>query len=116
MFPYIPLRRKPVRKKRPGTRRGEPTKAQKTAERERVYLRSGGMCELRGEDGEPLHQQHRSGVLPREGSVFERWHLVHLHCKRRFGWTEAHGNTLLGGCYACHILGMHAQGKKPATE
>lgn len=101
----------PVRKKRPGVRRGQPTKAEKEAERDRVYERCGGRCELRGEDGMPLHPEHISGVLPSQWSVFERWHLVHLHAKRRFGWTEAAGNTLLGGCYFCHIVASHQQGR-----
>ena len=106
----------PPRKKRPGTRRGQPTKAEKAAERQRIYQRSGGFCELRGEDGKPLHPQHISGVLPSEGPVSVRWHLVHLHAKRRFGWTEAAGNRLLGGCYPCHILGAHSLGRKIHVE
>lgn len=109
-----PLKRyTPVRKKRPGVRKGQPTNAEKETEHERVYERCGGRCELRGEDGQPLHPNHRDGVLPSKGSIFERWHLVHLHGKRRFGWTEAAGNTLLGGCYWCHIVAMHELGLKP---
>jgi hypothetical protein len=109
------IRRSPIRKKRPGTRRGQPTAGEKLTERDRVYKRSGGMCELRDEDGKPLHTLHQAGTLPFGGSIYERWHLVHLHAKRRFGWTEAQGNTLMGGCYACHILAMHTQGKKPVV-
>lgn len=115
MIKLSPIKRyTPARRKRPGVRRGQPTKAEKAAERSRVYERSGGRCELRDEQGLPLHPDHRDGVLPADGSVFERWHLVHLHSKRRFGWTEQSGNVLLGGCFSCHILGMHTQGKKPA--
>lgn len=108
-----PLKRSgPPRKKRPGVRRGQPTKDEKAIERERIYLRSGGLCELKDEDGRPLHADHLAGVLPRDGSIFERWHLVHFHSKRRFGWTEAAGNRLLGGCHACHLLGAHQKGLK----
>jgi len=108
-----PLKRyTPVRKKRPVLRKGQPTNAEKEAERNRVYERCGGQCELRDEEGKPLHPKHIFVVLPSNGSIFERWHLVHLHGKRRFGWTEADGNTLLGGCYWCHIVASHQQGKK----
>ena len=112
-----PLKRyTPVRKKRPGVRKGQPTNAKKETERNRVYERCGGQCELRDEDGKPLHPKHIFGVLPSKGSIFERWHLVHLHGKLRFGWTEAAGNTLLGGCYWCHIVAMHQHGTKPHIE
>ena len=104
------------RKRRPGVRRGQPTKAEKSAERTRAYERSGGQCELRDEHGKPLHPQHRDGVLPAEGDVRYRWHLVHLHSKRRFGWTEKQRNVLLGGCFACHIFGMHQHGLKPMVR
>jgi hypothetical protein len=107
--------RKAIPKRRAKPRRGQPTKAQKAAERERVYLRCGGQCELRDENGNPLRANHFAGILPRDGGVVERWHLVHLHAKRRFGWTEAQGNTLLGGCYPCHIDGMHLMGLKPVV-
>lgn len=101
----IPRSRKP--------RRGQPTKGEKATERQRVYERSGGMCELRDDKGEPLHERHLSGVLLPDGGVVWGWHLVHLHAKRRFGWRESDGNTLLGGCFWCHIVAMHEQGKKP---
>jgi hypothetical protein len=39
-----------------------------------------------------------------------------LHSKRRFGWTEADGNVLLGGCPACHLEGMHFLGLKPKVK
>ena len=57
-------RSKPPRKRRPTPRRGEPTKAEKSVERERVYVRCGGTCELRGEDGQPLHPDHMDPLLP----------------------------------------------------
>jgi hypothetical protein len=87
-------RRTPIRKKRPGPpRRGQPTNEEKAAERNRIYERCGGRCELRNEFGLPLSPKHILGILPSIGSVFERWHLVHLHAKRRFGWRESDGNT-----------------------
>jgi hypothetical protein len=110
----ILIRRSPIRKKRSKPRRGQPTKQEKARERQRVYERCGGTCELRDEAGKPLHAKHIPGVLPAGGSIFDRWHLVHKHAKRRFGWTEAQGNTLLGGCYWCHSEAIHFQGKKPA--
>lgn len=107
----------PMIRPRPNLRRGELTPDQKEAERNRVYARCGGQCELRDESGQPLHRDHTRGILPPSGDDPRyHWHLVHLHSKRRFGWTEAAGNTLLGGCYACHILAMHTQGKKPFIE
>ena len=109
--------RKAIPKRRAKPRRGQPTSAEKVLERDRVYRRCGGKCELRGEDGKPLHPNHQEGALRSGGDDPRyRWHLVHLHSKRRFGWTEAQGNTLLGGCYAFHILAMHTQGKKPFIE
>jgi len=109
--------RKAIPRVRSKPRRGQPTKAEKEAERDRVYARCGGQCELRDESGQPLHRDHTRGILPPSGDDPRyHWHLVHLHSKRRFGWTEAAGNTLLGGCYACHILAMHTQGKKPFIE
>ena len=110
-----PLKRqKPVRKGRPGARRGELTPAEKEAERDRVYARCGGRCELRGEDGQPLSKYHKSGRLPLQGvTPWDHWHLVHLHAKRPAFWSEAQGNILLGGCPACHLDGMHRLGLVP---
>jgi hypothetical protein len=97
-------------------RRGELTPAEKEAERDRVYARAGGMCELRGEDGQPLSKGHRPGKLPLTGdSPWDHWHLVHLHSKRPAFWSEAQGNVLLGGCPACHLTGMHQHGLKPVV-
>ena len=98
-----PIKRSaPPRKIRPGTRRGKPTKAEKGIIRLAVYERAGGRCELH------VSQACISGVLPYNGSVLERWHLVHLHAKRRFGWGE---DNLCGGCYWCHAASHNAGGK-----
>ena len=104
--------RSPIRRRRPGPpRRGQPTKAEKEAERDRVYDRCGGQCELN------LLPQCWKGVLPKDGSTpWDHWHRVHLHSNRRFGWTEKSGNTLLGGCPACHLDGIHRMGLKPNRE
>jgi hypothetical protein len=92
------------------------TKAHKKAERDRVYERCGGRCELRGADGLPLSPSHQGGVLPRDGDTpWDHWHLVHLHSKRPGFWSEAQGNVLLGGCPACHLVGMHQKGLKPVV-
>jgi hypothetical protein len=105
-----PIRRyTPVRHKRPTARRGEPTREEKAAIRKAVYERSGGRCELRDDKGAPLDPRHISGVLPPEGDVFYRWHLVHIHAKRRFGWGL---ENLTGGCYWCHAA-SHNCGNKP---
>jgi len=105
-----------IRSKRSKPRRGQLTPAEKKAERNRVYDRCGGRCELRGADGLPLHKDHWEGVIPREGvTPWDHWHLVHLHSKRPCFWSEAQGNTLLGGCPACHLLGMHQLGRKPVV-
>jgi hypothetical protein len=77
--------------------------------RERIYVLSGGKCELRfpGCSGR---------ILPFTGSVFERWHLVHMHAKRRFGWPVEGPDRMRGGCYHCHIECMHQKGMKPKEE
>lgn len=95
-----------LRSKRPTARRGEPTKDEKAALRRFVYDRAGGKCELR------LKGCKRT-VLPFEGDVFTRAHLVHLRARRRFGW---HPETSCLGCYSCHIEQSHVKGVKlPAT-
>jgi hypothetical protein len=98
-------RSKPINKVRKGTRRGQPTPAEKSAIRELVYEESCGRCQL--------HLSTKcSGprVLPKGGSVLERWHLVHLKAKRVHGWGR---ENVCGGCYACHIEEMHGKGRKP---
>ena len=106
-----PIRRTPVRKVRPGTRRGQPTRNEKACIRLAAYERAGGLCELR------ISHLCILGVLPFIGSAMERWHLVHLHAKRRFGWGE---DNLCGGCYWCHAASHNAGGKpcpaKPREE
>lgn len=99
----LPIRRTPIRKVRPGTRRGQPTSEQKGVIRFVAYERSGGRCDL------DIHPEHVSGVLPFTGSVFQRWHLVHLKAKRRFGWGE---DNLCGGCFWCHSVALHQYGGK----
>ena len=94
----------PIRKRRATPRRGEPTKQEKAQIRETVYELSVGMCELR------LLPGCLKGPLPYQGGLRERWHLVHLHAKRRFGWGL---DNLCGGCAVCHLDGMHGQGLKP---
>ena len=110
-----PLKRnKPIRKKRPGLRKGQLTPNEKESERDRVYSRCGGRCELRGEDGLPLHKDHWDGVIPKNGDTpWDHWNLVHFYSKRPAFWSEAQGNILLGGCPACHLEGMHMLGLKP---
>jgi hypothetical protein len=90
----------PIRKRRSKPRRGEPT-AQEIADlRLLVYGRCGGRCEL-------SLSGCKGGVLPFDGSVFERWHLVHIKARRRFGWDPS---NLCGGCYWCHIVQHHGKG------
>jgi len=98
------IRRTAVRKIRPGTRRGQPTKAEKSAIRAQVYAETGGRCELN------LAHPPNNRVYPSEGNVRIRWHLVHLRAKRVHGWGRA---NLAGGCFQCHIVEMHRKGRKP---
>jgi hypothetical protein len=108
------MKRTPIRKKHKGLHRGELTSAEKKAERDRVYERCGGQCELRNENGQPLDKNHWPGVLPKDGiTPWDHWHLVHYHPKRPAFWSEAQGNILLGGCPACHLQAMHTRGMKP---
>lgn len=100
-------RRTPIRKRRPGPpRRGQPTAEEKRALRLAVYERDGGMCRLR------LHREcSGERVLPLEGEVMYRAHLVHLKSRGAGGgWTLE--NCVIG-CNACHIGSMHTEGKKP---
>lgn len=105
---HLPLFRKiPIRKRRPGLRRGEPTPQEKEQLRQFVYDRAGGRCELH------LDARCIRGVLPWAGSVFERAHLVHLRARRRSGW---HTDRLALGCFHCHIEIVHGRGAYiPAT-
>lgn len=100
-----PLKRSSaIRKKRPGPpRRGELTQAEKDAIRLRVYEETGGRCQLN------IMPNCMRGVLPFDGGVRERWHLVHIRAKRRFGWGR---ENLTGGCPVCHLDGLHTKGLK----
>mgnify|MGYP001592753078 FL=1 len=93
----------PVRKKRLKPRRGQPTAQEKAAIRQQVYNECGGRCELNLGDG------CMKGVLPFDGDVFHRWHLVHKKSKRRFGWAR---ENLCGGCPWCHLVAVHTKGMK----
>lgn len=91
-----------IRSKRKTPRRGQPTKAEKTALRDERYDIAEGRCELR------KHSKcSQDRVLPKEGSVFERAHLVHLKAKRVHGWGK---DNLRLGCYFCHMIFLHANG------
>lgn len=93
----------PIRKKRRKPRRGEPTPAEKEALRRQVFEESGGRCELN------LLPTCLKGVLPWDGDLLERWHLVHIRARRRFGWSR---DNLCGGCFKCHSA-SHNSGGKP---
>jgi hypothetical protein len=96
-------------------RRGELTSKQKESERDRVYDRCGGTCELQLMpecwENSRLSPFRKIGFTP-----WDHWHLVHLHAKRSAFWSEQQGNTLLGGCPVCHLEGMHRLGLKPDME
>lgn len=97
------IRRSPVRKKRPGTRRGQATPEEVKAIRLAVYERSGGHCEL------SLGQECIKGVLPWDGpTALQHGHLVHMKAKRRYGTTLEHSKW---GCWHCHLVQMHRGGK-----
>ncbi len=97
-----PIARTPVKKGRTKVRRGQPTKAEKTAIRAQVYAETGGRCEIQ------KHPQCTPGrVWPSEGDVMERWHLVHLKSKRVYGWSR---DNLCGGCPYCHLISLHIEG------
>ena len=97
-----PIKRstKPIKKSRSKPRRGQPTKAEKTAIRNKVYLESGGKCEIH------KHPSCISGrVWPSEGDTpWDHWHLVHIKAKRVHGWDRS---NLCGGCPACHLISLH---------
>jgi hypothetical protein len=96
------IRRTPIKNRRTKPRRGQPTKAEKGVLREKRYGMAGGRCELR------KHSKcTRERVLPKEGSVFDRAHLVHLQAKRVHGWDI---ENLRIGCYFCHMVYMHQNG------
>lgn len=98
-----PIRRyTPVRRKRATPRRGEPTREEKAAIRKAVYERAGGCCELN------LGPKCIKGVLPLDGDVFERAHLVHVRSRGAGGTWEM--SNLRLGCPQCHLGYHHTTG------
>ena len=94
--------RKPIRKRRPTLRRGELTPAEKEAVRQMAYNRARGRCEL------DRHLHCCGGkVLPWDGLLRERGHLVHLRNKRMFGWGP---ENVAWGCARGHLDLMHTKG------
>jgi 5-methylcytosine-specific restriction endonuclease McrA len=105
---YARLKRSaPPRKKRLGVRRGQPTKDEKSALRLAVYERDQGRCQLR------LHKDcSRDRVLPYDGEVLFRAHLVHIRGRGAGGkWTMENCKI---GCAACHSGSVHTEGKRIA--
>lgn len=100
-----PLKRHtPIKKRRSKPRRGQPTAKEKAEARRQRYATAEGRCELH------LHERCTPGVLPYEGDVFVRAHLVHLKSRGAGGdWSQ---ENLRIGCYFCHIIAMHTQGRK----
>jgi 5-methylcytosine-specific restriction endonuclease McrA len=94
--------RTPLRRKRSKPRRGEPTREEKLALRQAVYERAQGKCELR------LHKGcSRDRILPWDGEVLFRAHLVHLKSRGSGGkWTME--NCRLG-CANCHSGSMRCR-------
>ena len=91
-----------IRAKRSGTRRGEPTAAEKEAVRLMAYTRAQGRCEL------DAHLHCCGGVaLPWDGGIRERGHLVHLRNRRMYGWGE---QNVCWGCAHGHSDLHHTKG------
>ena len=96
------MKRSPIRKRRPGTRRGELTAAEKEAVRVMAYTRARGGCEL------DRHLHCCGGkVLPWNGGLRERGHLVHLRNRRMYGWAE---QNVAWGCPHGHLDLHHTKG------
>jgi 5-methylcytosine-specific restriction endonuclease McrA len=97
----------PPRKRRSRPRRGQPTRQEKASLRLAVYERAGGRCELR------MHKDCSGDqILPYDGEVLFRAHLVHLKSRGAGGkWTME--NCRLG-CAPCHTGSMHTEGRKSA--
>lgn len=96
----------PVRKKRATPRRGQPTAIFKQALRIAVRERANGTCQIR------LHKQcWGNKVLPLDGDVFERGHLVHLKSVGSGGLWDM--KNCIWGCPPCHLGSMHTEGKNP---
>jgi hypothetical protein len=95
-----------VIKRRTKPRRGQPTKAEKAAIRQAVYDRAQGKCEIR------KHEDcSKERVLPWDGDVFNRGHLVHIKSRGAGGSWEM--DNLLLGCPPCHLISLHIEGFKP---
>jgi hypothetical protein len=95
------MKRTPIRKRRPGTRRGQPTAAEKEAVRRMAFERARGMCELR------IDTTCQRGPLPWDGPLRVRGHLVHLRNRRMWGWGE---QNVCWGCARCHVDLHHVKG------
>ena len=93
--------RTPIRRRRPGIRRGELTPAEKEAVRLMACERARGLCELR------IDSICQRGPLPWDGPLRVRGHLVHLRNKRMWGWGE---QNVCWGCARCHLDLMHVKG------
>jgi hypothetical protein len=98
-----PLKRSgPPRKRRPGVRRGQPTKAEKDLVRNGAYLRAEGGCEL------DRHLHCCGGKFwPLTGELLNRGHLAHLRNKRMWGWDE---QNVCWGCPHGHLDLIHTKG------
>ena len=96
------MKRSPIRKRRPGIRRGELTAPEKEAVRLMAYERARGRCEL------DRHLHCCGGVeWPWSGHVRVRGQLVHLRNKRMWGWGE---QNVCWGCAHGHLDLMHTKG------
>ena len=96
----------PPRKRRSKPRRGQPTKQEKAAIRLEVYTECSGRCQLR------LHKQcSGERILPFDGEVFTRAHLVHKKARGTGGTWQKDNLTL--SCPACHLGSVHTEGKNP---
>jgi len=108
-----PLKRyTPVRKKRPGLRKGQPTSEEKRSARVICYSRANGMCELH-------NGPHCLGYAPLNALDGEehQGQLSHLKSKQRFGWFESEetGQKHRWSCWRCHQF-EHQHGSKPHIE
>lgn len=96
------MKRTPLRKKRPGLRRGEPTAQEKRAAHDMAYNRAKGHCEAD-------YYLHCCGgrYWPPTGGLRERGHLAHLRNRRMWGWgTE----NLAWFCPVAHSDLCHTKG------
>lgn len=91
----------PPRKKRPGTRRGEPTPEEKSSVRHVVYERDGFKCV---DCKKPVRWE--SGYL-------DSMHLMHIKSRGAGGSWEL--SNLLTGCPECHMK-RHNCGGKPCPS